>query len=401
MKILLIYPPFCPPTIMPYSISYLKAFIETNTDIHAKALDLNVRFHQRFQSLENILPVYTSNNKQILNNQDPEGFDELKELVRKENPDLLAFSLVYSSQVFYAKALIEALNIPAVQGGPAASSHINARIIPDELKLLEYLGKNATRFIVQPDFSDLHPQEYFSPEPIYPVKTSHGCYYKMCAFCTHHKDESYMEIPIQLPEGKNFFFIDDMIPPKRLIEIADQMPKNARWWAQLRPAKDLIPILPKLAGSGLKSIAWGVESGCQKMLNRMQKGTQVQDIKQVLATAKKEGIINTVYIIFGFPGETEEDFHETIKFLKENSENIDLISTSMFGLQKGSKVYNNPEAFGIEIRSETRTLLDDKITYTPDPGNIRELRKKYKKTIENLNKYPKYYNLYKDQTLFL
>ncbi|MFP4423930.1 MAG: B12-binding domain-containing radical SAM protein [Candidatus Woesearchaeota archaeon] len=400
MKVLLIYPPFCPPTIIPYSISYLKGFLQAN-GVAAKALDLNVRFHQRFQSLGNILTIYTNNNKQILNNQDPEGFDELAELIRKENPDLLAFSLVYNSQVFYAKALIDALKIPAVQGGPAASSHINARMIPNELDLMDYLGKKATQFIVQPDFSDFDTSEYFSPEPVYPVKTSQGCYYKMCAFCTHHKDEPYIELPIHLPRGKNFFFIDDMIPPKRLIEIAGKMPKGARWWVQLRPTKDLVPLLPRLAHSGLKSIAWGVESGCQKMLNRMQKGTKLQEIKEVLSAAKKQGIINTVYIILGFPGEIEDDFHTTIRFLKDNAENIDLISTSMFGLQKGSKVYNNPQAFGIEIQSESRTLLDDKITYSPDSKNIRELRKRYKKTIENLNRYPGYYNLYKDQTLFL
>ncbi|MGM5488521.1 MAG: B12-binding domain-containing radical SAM protein, partial [Nanobdellota archaeon] len=398
MKLLLVYPPFCPPTIMPYSTSYLKAFVQENTDIEAKGIDLNVRFHRLAQLDLNEIDVYTRNNNRIRRGQLPDHFHELKELIEKEQPDLVAFSLVYNSQVFYTKALVDTLSIPAIQGGPAASTHINAPIIANELELLDYLGTKASVFTVSPDFSDCH-DEYYSPEPIYPVKSSHGCYYKMCAFCTHHKDEPYIEMPLTLPDGKYFFFIDDMIPPKRLQKIAQRMPEDARWWTQLRPTRDLIPLLPGLAQAGLKSVAWGVESGSQKMLNRMQKGTTVKDIAAVLKAAKKADLINTVYIIFGFPGETQEDFFMTLDFLRQNKDNIDLVSTSMFGLQKGSAVYNNPKAFGIEIHEEKRTLLDDKVSFEPDMQHIRDLRRRYKQTIENLNRYPKYYNIYKEQTL--
>jgi anaerobic magnesium-protoporphyrin IX monomethyl ester cyclase len=65
--------------------------------------------------------------------------------------------------------------------------------------------------------------------------------------------------------------------------------------------------------------------------------------------------------MFGFPSETEKEFIDTIDFLKENDVNIDLISTSVFGLQKESYIYSHPNEFGIEkIFEEERTVLNQR-----------------------------------------
>jgi anaerobic magnesium-protoporphyrin IX monomethyl ester cyclase len=103
-----------------------------------------------------------------------------------------------------------------------------------------------------------------------------------------------------------------------------------------------------------------VESASPAVLKAIRKGTNPEDIALVLREAHQAKIKNTVFIMFGFPGETEEDFIQTIDFLKKNSEYIDLVSTSIFGLQKGSYVYEHPEEFGIaKITGEGRTLLDE------------------------------------------
>lgn len=387
---LLVYPPFAPPGIMPYSVAHLKG------KINVKALDLNAKFHKlRFEKnlheLSNALPVYEHNNREVLKGNKPELFDEIFQLIEKENPEAVAFSLVYNSQVFFTKKLIEHLKVPVYLGGPAVSPKLKGIRID-----FKELGRYFDLKDDKPDFSDFDPEDYLSPE-IIPVKSSAGCYHNSCAFCNHHKHMPYQELPFTL-NGKYFFFLDDMIPLKRLKAIAQNMPAQAKWWAQLRPTKDLIPHLKWLAEHGLKSVAWGVESGSQRMLNRMQKGTIAQDIPVVLKEAKKAGIINTVYIMSGFPGETKDDFLQTIELLQENSSYIDLVSTSHFGLQKNTKVYEHPEKYGIKIRHEKRTLLDDKISFEPGQPNYC---KRYKRTIDKLNKLPKAYAYMKEQTLLL
>ncbi|MGM5483016.1 MAG: B12-binding domain-containing radical SAM protein [Nanobdellota archaeon] len=387
---LLIYPPFAPPGIMPYSLANLKG------KINVKAIDLNARFHklkfnQELKELAKALPVYEKNNRKVLKGYKPEFFDQLLNIIKKEQPRSVSFSLVYNSQVFYTHKLIQHINVPVFLGGPAVYKNLKGtKINTKELNKYFQVENNS------PDFTDFYQEDYPAPD-ITPVKSSEGCHYGACAFCTHHNRTPYKELPLNL-KGKYFFFIDDMIPLNRLKEIALLMPKDAKWWAQLRPTKDLIQHLDMLAKHGLKSVAWGVESGSQRMLSLMRKGTNPGDMAQVLKASKKAGIINTVYLMSGFPGETREDFEKTIDFLKENEQFIDLVSPSHFGLQKETYVYNNPEKFGISIRHEKRTLLDDKLKFSPIQPNYC---RKYKKTIGKINKLPKEYVYMKEQTLLI
>jgi len=196
-----------------------------------------------------------------------------------------------------------------------------------------------------------------------------------------------------------------MIPTKRLVEIAEMLkPLNVKWTCQLKPTKDLTySILKTLKESGLTFIMWGVESGNNRILKLINKGTNKEDIETVLKNSHKSGIKNMTYILFGFPTETKEEFLETINFLKDNNEHIDLISTSIFGLQKGTKIYNNPGRYKIIIKEEKRTLLEPKIIYQVKEGltqkQAKELRNKYKATIEKINKYPKTMNFFREHML--
>ena len=176
---------------------------------------------------------------------------------------------------------------------------------------------------------------------------------------------------------------------------------------QLRPTKDLDKeTLNILFDSGLKMIIWGVESGNDRILKLMQKGTNPEDVVEVLSNSKKAGIKNVLYIMFGFPTETKEEFLDTINFLKSNQENIDLISTSTFGLQKGTPIYNHPEQFNVtEIKETKRTVLEAKISYQISSGlsqeEIKQLKKNHKNTLEKINKYPKEMNFFREHLLNL
>ncbi|MCU0286588.1 MAG: radical SAM protein [Acidobacteria bacterium] len=66
----------------------------------------------------------------------------------------------------------------------------------------------------------------------------------------------------------------------------------------------------------------GVESGSQHVLDLMEKGITVQQIKETIINLASAGIKTTVYVVIGHPGETEEDFLKTLAMLEELKDNI-------------------------------------------------------------------------------
>ena len=414
MKILFIYPPFCTPASPPYSITNLHSKIDSET------LDLNLEFHKlKFPKYENYYQnnnwenyeeitkeynkktsiTYAKNNRKVINNKKPEFFNHFLQLIKEKNADIIAFSVVYSSQVFYTYALLKELKNTVV-GGPA----VNKKLIDLTNKTLNIPETESPL--------DFTYKKYFTPKPVIPIKSSSTCFYKQCSFCTHHTNEPYKEYDLNIikqtiikSKAKHFFFIDDMIPTNRLLKIAEMLkPLKIKWTCQLRPTKDLTyNILKQLKQSGLTFIMWGVESGNNRILKLINKGTNKKDIETVLENSHKAGIKNMTYILFGFPTETKQEFLDTIDFLKNNNPYIDLISTSIFGLQKGTDIYNNPKKYKITIKEKNRTLLKPKITYQSSEGltqkQAKELRNKYKKTIEQINKFPKSMNFFREHML--
>ncbi|MFI5161099.1 MAG: B12-binding domain-containing radical SAM protein [Sphingobacteriales bacterium] len=72
-----------------------------------------------------------------------------------------------------------------------------------------------------------------------------------------------------------------------------------------------------LAEAGCE-IAWiGAESGSQKILDAMDKGTQVGQIHTSTAFMKQYGIKPSFFIQFGYPGEMKEDIEQTIDMINE------------------------------------------------------------------------------------
>jgi radical SAM superfamily enzyme YgiQ (UPF0313 family) len=253
------------------------------------------------------------------------------------------------------------------------------------------------------------------PEAVLPLRTSISCYYKQCAFCTHHGNRKYVELPLtDLKEtlirsgSKKVFFMDDMVPKKRLLEIASVLkPLRVSWMCQLRPTRDLdVETLRVLHDSGLVAVIWGVESGSDRTLTLMKKGTNVKDIKKVLHDCFDAGIINCLYILFGFPTETREEFKETIALLRDNREIISLVLSTIFGLQQDAPIFEDHLKYGvINIEVKERTILEPKISYTVSCGLSQEeataLRKRYKLFLEKINKCPPAMNFFREHFLCL
>jgi radical SAM superfamily enzyme YgiQ (UPF0313 family) len=74
-------------------------------------------------------------------------------------------------------------------------------------------------------------------------------------------------------------------------------------------------LFPKLAKSGCRTIMFGIESGSQKILDRLKKEQTLQDIETAVTNAKKSGIeIVHGFFVVGIPDETEADLRATFRF---------------------------------------------------------------------------------------
>ncbi|MEK6885267.1 MAG: radical SAM protein, partial [Nanoarchaeota archaeon] len=70
-----------------------------------------------------------------------------------------------------------------------------------------------------------------------------------------------------------------------------------------------------LAETGCYEIAFGAESGSQKILDNIRKRTTVQSNYQTIEWANKHGIIVKAFILLGLPGETRETLKDTEKLV--------------------------------------------------------------------------------------
>ncbi|MGD8466378.1 MAG: radical SAM protein [Anaerolineae bacterium] len=72
-----------------------------------------------------------------------------------------------------------------------------------------------------------------------------------------------------------------------------------------------------LKEAGCIRIAFGAESGSQKVLDAMNKGTQVEQIRHAADLCRRFDIETYFYIMLGYPGEEWEDIQKTVELLKD------------------------------------------------------------------------------------
>jgi radical SAM superfamily enzyme YgiQ (UPF0313 family) len=72
-----------------------------------------------------------------------------------------------------------------------------------------------------------------------------------------------------------------------------------------------------LTRASCDTIWMGAESGSQKILDAMDKGTTVQQIFEATRLLKKNKIKPSFFIQFGYPGETYEDIKKTIAMINK------------------------------------------------------------------------------------
>ncbi|MBK8026549.1 MAG: radical SAM protein [Chloroflexi bacterium] len=75
--------------------------------------------------------------------------------------------------------------------------------------------------------------------------------------------------------------------------------------------------IPALARAGAKTVWVGAESGSQKILDAMEKGTTVEQIYAAARQLHDHGVKVGFFLQFGYPGETREDIEKTLQMVRD------------------------------------------------------------------------------------
>jgi anaerobic magnesium-protoporphyrin IX monomethyl ester cyclase len=74
-----------------------------------------------------------------------------------------------------------------------------------------------------------------------------------------------------------------------------------------------------LRRAGAQAVWVGAESGSQKILDAMEKGTKVEQIREATQRLQAAGILVGFFLQFGYPGETREDIDRTLQMVRDCS----------------------------------------------------------------------------------
>lgn len=119
---------------------------------------------------------------------------------------------------------------------------------------------------------------------------------------------------------RSIYLTDDhfMLQRRRISEICDGIIERGlrfHWGCEGRVDSAAVDQLPIMKKARCDFLAFGVESGCQKVLDRLRKRQTLAQVEHAVAESKRNGIARVHgFFVIGSPGETEKDILQSFHF---------------------------------------------------------------------------------------
>ena len=232
-----------------------------------------------------------------------------------------------------------------------------------------------------PDYSDIPTETYLDLIDTWnPVQrlcnegrwlkliAARGCYWKRCSFCdtslpyiADYQPQRAAELADRMDELhaqtglSSFHFTDEAAPPALLLGLALELLQRGRaytWWGNIRFDTYFTPDRCRvLAAGGMLAVTGGLETANDRLLPIIAKGVSVAQAAQVGKAFADAGILVHAYLMYGFPGETEQDSIDSMEVVRQlmNAGCIHSGFWHRFTTTAHSPIGLDPDKFGIKI----------------------------------------------------
>ncbi|HHH80142.1 MAG TPA: radical SAM protein [Thermoplasmatales archaeon] len=387
--VLLINPPFqrllyAERPYIPYGLLYIATFLQKN-GIKSKVYNADLR----------------TNN--TVNQEGGRIWKEIEHVVKREKPDVVGIGVLTPQ---YASALKVASIVKNFDGDiPVIFGGVHSTFMADEVALGENVdivvrgeGEETTLDIVKtlmteeslknvsgityrknkeivrnpdrpliknldilpfPDRELLINKRFYPHSEFGVITPSRGCPYR-CTFCSSnafwgYRTRSAENIVDEIEYLKDRYHLLDfwlegdsfLIIRKHVLQLCKELKARKlriMWGAMARVDQIDKELIKEMKSSGFCNISLGCESGSQKILDAINKGVTVEQIRNAVRLLKKEGIFVNTYWMVGYQEETVETIKETKNLMKELKPN--LIRTFIMTPFPGSAEYRKAKAFG-------------------------------------------------------
>jgi radical SAM superfamily enzyme YgiQ (UPF0313 family) len=178
---------------------------------------------------------------------------------------------------------------------------------------------------------DDYNMSYFTNHPTTSLLTSLGCPHR-CAFCpcrilkpvTIRKSEKVIEEMrvIQSLGIKSVLVLDELFAMSnhRVSNTCSEIINSdieLDWAVKARASPLSVRSLELMKQAGCCNIHMGIESGCDRILQKMNKKIVTKQIRKAVKRIKDAGISCSANFMLGYPSETEKEIMETINFAIE------------------------------------------------------------------------------------
>jgi anaerobic magnesium-protoporphyrin IX monomethyl ester cyclase len=200
-----------------------------------------------------------------------------------------------------------------------------------------------------------------------PIITSRGCPFQ-CTFCLasrmcgkRFRTRSPKKVVDELEwlrgvHGADIFtFYDDTFTfdIKRAYEICEEMKNRGfdlPWDCRTRVDRISTEVLSKMRDANCQLIHFGVESGSQKMLSAMKKGTTVEQNERAIRWTKEVGISVAISMVVGYPGETADMLKQTFDFIRKTEPDYVYVCQAI--PYPGTELYDLLKELGWDVSTE-------------------------------------------------
>lgn len=230
----------------------------------------------------------------------------------------------------------------------------------------------------------------YRKEPFTAMFGSRGCPYG-CTFCHTEKkvrirSAANLISEIQWLQNKygikEILFFDDTftLHKDRVYEFCGLLIKNnirLSWSASVRADSVNKKMLMTMKKAGCWRLLIGIETGSQRLLDRIKKGVTLQQITEAVNMIHETGIHTFGMFMFGIPTETYDEGLETVKFMKKLK--LDYVSVCNVTPFPGTEIYNEvsgePGFKGLDYMN----MFD--IAYTPKTMKEKQLQDLLKRSM--------------------